>query len=100
MNHRLIIHYGAEMQEKKPLPQFREEWKECFIHVAIKIIEKLSGQAASICIKQEALEGFPDFEKPIIVWDNSKKHWMAMNPKKEESKIATPSKRIIDPSAN
>ena len=87
-----------QISKKKPLPELKEEWKDCFIYVALKIIEKLSGQDAQICIKPEALENFPEFEKPIFVWDNSKGHWAAMNPKKEESKIATPRRDLILPS--
>lgn len=86
--------------EKKPLPKFDDKWLYCYLHVALKIIEKLSGQDASICIKPEALESMPDFEKPMFVWDNSKGHWMALNPKElkpEKTKIATPSKGIVRP---
>lgn len=83
--------------EKKPLPDFKEEWKDCFIHVALKIIESLSGQGAQICIKPEALEDFPEQEKPLFVWDNRKGCWVALNPTKEEPTIVTPSRGLILP---
>lgn len=85
--------------EKKSPPKFNEKWKDCFIHVAIKMIEGLSGQDVSICIKQEALDIFPDIDKPIFVYDKGKEHWMALNPKKEE-KILTPRRKVYDPSKN
>jgi len=91
---------NGEKDKKKPLPKFDEKWKDCFIHVALKIIEGLTGQGAQICIKPEALESFPDFEKPIFVWDNSKKHWAVINPKVEEqkkTKLALPNRGLIVP---
>ena len=82
--------------EKKstPTPMFEEEWKDAFIYVALMIISNLTHKQANISIKQEALETFPKVDKPLFIWNNSKKHWMVMNPKKKEE-IITPNKRII-----
>lgn len=86
--------------EKKPLPKFEEKWLYCYLHVALKIIEELSGQDASICIKPEALESMPEKDKPMFVWDKSKEHCMALNPKElkpEKPKISTPRRGLILP---
>ncbi len=86
--------------KKKPLPQFKEEYKDAFLHVALKLLSKLAGQDAQICIKPEALDSFPDKDKPIFAWDKSKGHWAAINPREEEpkkTKLALPKRGLIVP---
>ena len=82
--------------EKKPLPEFKEEWKDVFLHVALRIIENLSKHQAMIAIKTEALESFPENEKPIFAYNKSKEHWQIMNPNPEK-KIVTPKRNLILP---
>jgi len=94
---------NGEKSKTTDRPKFDEQHLFCFLHVALRIIEKLSGQGARICIKQEALDRFPDIEKPILVWDKRKKHWAALNPmnpepkKQKKPKLALPRKGLILP---
>lgn len=91
---------NGEKEKRKSPPEFKEEYKDAFIYVALKMIEKLSGQGAQICIKQEALDSFPEKEAPIFVWDNRKEHWAVINPivKPETKKnIVTPKRGLILP---
>lgn len=85
--------------EKKPLREITEKDKDAFLYVALKLIEQLTGRAAMVCIKQEALDTFPDFEKPVFAWDNSKQQWMVTNPKppKPKKTIMTPGRGLILP---
>jgi len=85
--------------EKKPLMEITEKDKDAFLHVALNLIEHLTGKAAFIGIKQEALNTFPDFEKPVFAWDNSKQQWMMTLPKppKPKKTIMTPSRDLIMP---
>jgi hypothetical protein len=87
--------------KKKPIPKFDEKWLHCYLHVALKMIGKLTDQEAQICIKQEALDSFPEIEKPIFVYDKSKGHWAAINPKAETKpknpKLALPNRGLILP---
>lgn len=103
MENRLITHYGADMKpddngektKKKPLPKITDINRDAFLHVALQIIENLSHKNAVIGIKQEALDSFPDIEKPVYAWDNSKEQWIVTLPKPDKKKIVTPNKRIV-----
>ena len=98
--------------KKKSIPKFEEKWLYAYLHVALKVIEglnrkisKLQGGIisdgdAQICIKKEALDSFPENNKPFFVWDNSKEHWAMMNPKHEEpkkTKLELPNRGLILP---
>ena len=80
--------------EKKPLPKITEKDKDAFLHVTLKIIGQLTRPRAVVCIKQEGLDTFPNEEKPVFAWDNSKKQW-AVTLLAPKQKIVTLNKRII-----
>lgn len=98
----LIIHYGADMKpddngekKKKSLPKITDINRDAFLNVCLQIIEKLTHKQAVICIKQEALDTFPDIDKPVFAWDNSKEQWVMTLPVRDKPTIVTPNKRII-----
>ena len=83
--------------EKKPLPKITDINRDAFLNVCMQIIESVTRKQAVICIKQEALNTFPDIDKPVFAWDNSKSQWIMTLPvpEKPKSKLALPSDRII-----
>ena len=82
--------------EKKPLPKITDINRDAFLYVLMSTIEQLTRKRVYIGIKQEALDAFPDCDKPVFAWNNSKEQWFISMPTSEKKpKIVTLDKRII-----
>ena len=91
MEEKLVISEGTDMN---PLPVLSERDKDAFIVVLLNALGSLTGREPVIGIKREALDEFPEYDRPVFVWNNSKEQWFVSLPKPEK-KILTPNKRII-----
>ncbi len=86
---------NGKKTKKKKLPKITDINRDAFLYVALQIIENLTHKQAVIAIKQEALDTFPDIDKPVFAWNNSKEQWIVTLPVPDKPKIATPNRRII-----